>query len=148
MREVSAPGLWSGVGLVAANMIGSGVFLSSGFMAQDMGPGTILVAWLVGAALALAGAQAYAALARAIPRSGGEYRFLSELLHPALGYLAGWASLLVGFSAPIAVNALAAGAYTATLVPAPWRSVSSSSSRCSTRQVSGCRRGRRIHSSS
>ena len=124
MREGSAPGLWSGVGLVAANMIGSGVFLSSGFMAQDMGPGTILVAWLVGAMLALAGAQAYAALARAVPRSGGEYRFLSELLHPALGYLAGWASLLVGFSAPIAVNALAAGAYAATLVPgAPPRPV-------------------------
>lgn len=125
MREGSAaPGLWSGVGLVAANMIGSGVFLSSGFMAQDMGPGTILVGWLVGAALALAGAQAYAALARAVPRSGGEYRFLSELLHPALGYLAGWASLLVGFSAPIAVNALAAGAYAATLVPsAPPRHV-------------------------
>lgn len=117
MREGLAPGLWSGVGLVAANMIGSGVFLSSGFMAQDMGPGTILLGWLVGAVLALGGAQAYAALARAVPRSGGEYRFLSELLHPALGYLAGWASLLVGFSAPIAVSALAAAAYTATLVP-------------------------------
>lgn len=117
LRSTRGPGLWSGVGLVAANMIGSGVFLSSGFMAQDMGPGTILVAWVLGAVLALAGAHAYAALARAVPRSGGEYRFLSDLWHPALGYLAGWASLLVGFSAPIAVNALAAGAYTSTLLP-------------------------------
>jgi len=109
--------LGSGVGLVAANMIGSGVFLSAGFMAQDMGPGAILLAWVVGGVLALSGAIAYGAVARMVPKSGGEYRYLSELLHPSLGYLAGWASLLVGFSAPIAADALAAGAFTRTLVP-------------------------------
>lgn len=109
--------LWPGVGLVAANMIGAGVLLSSGFMAQEMGPGAILAAWGVGAVLALAGARAYAELARLVPRSGGEYRYLSELLHPSLGFLAGWASLLVGFSAPIAVDALAAGAFARTVFP-------------------------------
>lgn len=110
-------GLRSGIGLVITNMVGAGVFLSAGFMAQDMGPGPILLAWVVGAVIALCGARAYAQVAVWVPRSGGEYRYLSELLHPALGYLAGWASLLVGFSAPIAVNALAAGAYAATIVP-------------------------------
>lgn len=109
--------LASGVGLVAANMIGAGVFLSAGFMAQDMGPGPILLAWVAGALLALCGAAAYGAVARLVPRSGGEYRYLSELLHPAAGYLAGWASLLVGFSAPIAVDALAAGAFAGTVLP-------------------------------
>jgi basic amino acid/polyamine antiporter, APA family len=109
--------LWPGVGLVAANMIGAGVFLSAGFMAQRMGPGAILLAWVAGALLALAGARAYAELARLVPRSGGEYRYLSELTHPALGYLAGWASLLVGFSAPVAVDALAAGEFAATALP-------------------------------
>lgn len=110
--------LASGVGLVAANMIGSGVFLSTGFMAQKMGPGPILLAWIAGALLALCGAAAYGAVARLVPRSGGEYRYLSELLHPAAGFLAGWASLLVGFSAPIAVDALAASAFAATVIPA------------------------------
>jgi len=110
--------LWPGVGLVAANMIGAGVFLSAGFMAQEMGPGPILIDWVVGAVLALAGARAYAELARLVPRSGGEYRYLSALLHPALGFLAGWASLLVGFSAPVAVDALAAGAFARTVFPA------------------------------
>lgn len=109
--------LASGVGLVAANMIGAGVFLSAGFMAQEMGPGPILLAWAAGALLALCGAVAYGAVSRLVPRSGGEYRYLSELLHPAAGYLAGWASLLVGFSAPIAVDALAAGAFAGTVVP-------------------------------
>ena len=110
-------GLWSGVGLVVANMIGAGVFLSAGFMAQEMEPWLILLAWVVGTAIALAGTRAYAAVARLVPRSGGEYRYLSELLHPSLGYLAGWASLLVGFSAPIAVSAVAAGHFAATLLP-------------------------------
>jgi APA family basic amino acid/polyamine antiporter len=108
-------GLLPGVGLVLSNMIGAGVFLSAGFMAQDMGPGPLLLAWVAGAALALCGATAYAEVARRVPRSGGEYRYLSELLHPALGYLAGWASLLVGFSAPVAVDALAAGAFARAL---------------------------------
>lgn len=104
-------GLWSGVGLVVANMVGAGVFLSTGFMAQSMGPASILLAWGAGAVLALCGAVAYAEVARLVPHSGGEYRYLSTLLHPSLGYLAGWASLLVGFSAPIALDALAAGAF-------------------------------------
>ena len=110
-------GVPSGIALVVSNMVGAGVFLSAGFMAQDMGPGTILAAWGVGAVIALAGARAYAQVAVWVPRSGGEYRYLSDLIHPALGYLAGWASLLVGFSAPVAVNALAAGAFAGTLVP-------------------------------
>lgn len=109
--------LWPGVGLVAANMIGAGVFLSTGFMAQSMSPGPILLAWVVGAVLALAGARAYADVARLVPRSGGEYRYLSELLHPSLGFVAGWASLLVGFSAPVAADALAAGEFARTVFP-------------------------------
>lgn len=112
-------GLWSGVGLVAANMIGAGVFLSAGFMAQEMGPGLIMLAWVVGTAIAVAGTRAYGTVAQLVPRSGGEYRYLSELLHPFLGYLAGWTSLLVGFAAPIAVAALAAGYFAATLAPVP-----------------------------
>ncbi|MBN2360366.1 MAG: APC family permease [Deltaproteobacteria bacterium] len=108
-------GLRQGVGIVVADMIGAGVFLSAGFMAQDLGPAALLLAWLVGAGIALAGTRAYAAVAEIVPRSGGEYRYLSELLHPALGYLAGWASLLLGFSTPVAVDAIAVGAFAQTL---------------------------------
>lgn len=103
--------LASGVGLVVANMIGAGVFLSAGFMAQELTAGWILLAWLVGAVLAMAGARTYAEVSILIPRSGGEYRYLSELIHPSVGYLAGWASLLVGFSAPMAISAYGAAAF-------------------------------------
>ena len=53
-------GLWSGVGLVIANMVGTGVFLSFGFMAQSLPPGPIMLTWIIGAVLALSGAWAYA----------------------------------------------------------------------------------------
>ncbi|TNE85987.1 MAG: amino acid permease [Deltaproteobacteria bacterium] len=99
----------TGVGLVVANMVGAGVFLSAGFMAQDLGPAAILASWGIGIVGTLLGVHAYGALAHEIGRSGGEYRYLSDTVHPSLGFLSGWASLLVGFSAAIAVDALAIG---------------------------------------
>lgn len=110
-------GLRTGIGIVVANMVGSGVFLSAGYMAQDLTPLWLLLAWVVGAGLALAGARTYGEVARIIGRSGGEYRYLSDLMHPWLGVLAGWASLLVGFAASIAVDAFSAGAFLQTLIP-------------------------------
>ena len=108
-------GMWSGMGMVIANMIGAGVFVSSGSMVDSLNPQQILAAWVVGMLIALAGAKAYSGIVRLVPQSGGEYRFLSTLVHPALGYLAGWASLLIGFSAPIAISATAMGAFARTL---------------------------------
>lgn len=108
-------GLATGVGLVVANMVGSGVLTTAGFMADTLGPMWILLAWLVGGLIALAGARVYAALADELPGSGGEYRYLSKLVHPFAGYVAGWTSLLVGFSAPVAMAGLAAGAYLGVL---------------------------------
>ena len=115
-------GLWSGVGLVIANMIGAGVLTAPGFQAMDLAPKYILLAWVVGGIAALSGARAYAAIAHAIPRSGGEYRYLSTLWHPLLGYIAGFTSLLVGFSQPVALDAQLVGYYTTTLgLDLDWR---------------------------
>ncbi|MEO9186646.1 MAG: APC family permease [Kofleriaceae bacterium] len=122
MPEAKKLGLWSGVGLVIANMIGAGVLTSTGFSAMSLTPGQILLAWVVGGVAALAGARAYAAVAQAIPRSGGEYRYLSTLWHPMLGYIAGFTSLLVGFSQPVALDSQLVGYYTTTLgIDVDWR---------------------------
>lgn len=129
MHEVSRPpelgpaapaprlGLWTGIGVNVGTMIGTGVFISAGFMAAKMTFGAILLAWLIGGVLAMFGARAYAAVAELVPRSGGEYRYLSDLVHPWLGYIAGWTSFLAGFSAPIALAAATAGPFAGTLFP-------------------------------
>ncbi|HVV87164.1 MAG TPA: APC family permease [Kofleriaceae bacterium] len=122
MSEAKKLGLWSGVGIVVANMIGAGVLVTPGYMALDLAPAHILLAWLVGGVAALCGAYAYASVAQAIPRSGGEYRYLSTLWHPLLGYVAGWTSLLIGFSQPVAVDSQLVGYYTGTLgLGVSWR---------------------------
>src|SRR6188768_2751644 len=105
-------GLATATALVVANMIGTGVFTTSGFLLADLrSPWIVLAAWAVVGVIAALGALNYGALARRIPESGGGYLFLSRTLHPAAGYLAGWVSLLVGFSAPLAAAAFAFGEY-------------------------------------
>lgn len=95
----------SAVCLVIANMIGAGVFTTSGFALADHPPWIVLLAWLVGGVLATCGALCYGALGRRYPRSGGEYELLRATVHPLAGYLAGVVSLIAGFSAPIAIAA-------------------------------------------
>ena len=104
--------------LVVANMIGTGIFTSLGFQVGDLPSGfTILALWLLGGICALCGALSYAELAAALPRSGGEYHFLSAVYHPAVGFLAGWISVTVGFAAPVALAAMAFGKYFSHAAP-------------------------------
>jgi amino acid transporter len=105
-------GIPSASALVVANMIGAGVFTTSGFALADLGSREyVLLAWLIGGLIALCGALSYGGLARRFPESGGEYLFLSRMVHPLAGFLAGWVSLLAGFTAPIAAAALGLQAY-------------------------------------
>ena len=95
-----------------ANMIGAGVFTTSGFALGDLGSRSlVLLAWALGGVLAMAGALCYGALGRRLPVNGGEYAFLAATVHPLAGFLAGWISLLGGFTAPIAAAALGLQTY-------------------------------------
>lgn len=111
-------GRWTAASLVIANMIGTGVFTSLGFQAAAT-PAVfpVMLLWVVGGVCALCGALSYGELAAALPRSGGEFNFLSRIYHPAVGFIAGWTSITVGFAAPIALAAMALGKYGATAVP-------------------------------
>lgn len=111
-------GLGAATLIVIANMVGTGVFTTTGFLVQDIGSSAaVLLGWGLGGLIALAGALVYGELAAAISRNGGEYRFLADLYHPAVGFVAGWISLVVGFSAPIAASALAFGEYARAVWP-------------------------------
>ena len=105
-------GFFTACGIVIANIIGTGVFTSLGFQVADIQSGfALLMLWVVGGIAALCGALCYGELSAALPRSGGEYHFLSQIYHPAVGFMAGFISATVGFAAPIALAAMAFGKY-------------------------------------
>ena len=111
--------LTNGTAIVVANMIGSGIFGITGFLAGDLGkPYWVLGIWLAGAVVALAGCLCYSELAVNLPRSGGEYVYLREAWGPAWGFLSGWISFFAGFAAPIAAAALLFSEYLAHFYPA------------------------------
>src|SRR5213078_3028790 len=98
--------------IVIANIIGTGIFTSLGFQLNDIGSGfALLMLWVIGGIAALCGALCYGELAAALPRSGGEYHFLSKIYHPAVGFMGGFVSATVGFAAPVALAAMAFGHY-------------------------------------
>ena len=105
-------GFLTACSIVIANIIGTGIFTSLGFQLANIQSGfVLLMLWVVGGVAALCGALCYGELSAALPRSGGEYHFLSKIYHPALGFMAGFVSATVGFAAPIALAAMAFGTY-------------------------------------
>jgi APA family basic amino acid/polyamine antiporter len=104
--------------IVIANMVGTGIFTSLGFQVGPLPSGfAILVLWAVGGLCAFCGALVYGELAAAMPRSGGEYHFLSKAFHPCVGFVSGWLSATAGFAAPIALAAMALGKYLGGVFP-------------------------------
>lgn len=100
------------IAIVVANMIGTGVFTSLGYQLVDLdSAGIVLLLWVLGGITALCGALTYAELTVRLPRSGGEYNYLREIYHPSLGFVSGWISVFVGFSAPTALAAMTFAAY-------------------------------------
>ena len=117
-RSVKSPpprrtvGFVTASSIVIANIIGTGIFTSLGFQLADIQSGfPLLMLWVIGGIAALCGALCYGELSAALPRSGGEYHFLSQIYHPALGFMAGFVSATVGFAAPIALAGMAFGTY-------------------------------------
>src|SRR6478752_2882164 len=111
-RPARRVGFVTACSIVIANIIGTGIFTSLGFQLNDIQSGfALLMLWVVGGIAAVCGALCYGELSAALPRSGGEYHFLSQIYHPALGFMAGFVSATVGFAAPIALAAMAFGKY-------------------------------------
>ena len=94
--------------IIIANMVGVGVFTTLGLQLVEIHSlFAVMMLWVIGGIAALCGALSYAELGASLPRSGGEYTFLSEAYHPAAGFVSGWVSATIGFAAPTAAVAIA-----------------------------------------
>jgi len=126
-----ALGVWAAAAFVITNMVGTGIFTVPAFVRTATGNGlATLGVWALGGLIALSGALCYAELATRMPDAGGEYQYLSHIYGKMWGFVSGWISFLVGFSAAIAASALGAASYAAEVfhwnaqVPVltlPWR---------------------------
>jgi APA family basic amino acid/polyamine antiporter len=111
-------GLRSAAALVVANVIGAGIFTTTGFQAADLGdPTAIMVLWIVGGVLALCGALCYGELGAAMPNAGGEYVYLRETYGQSWGFMSAFVSCVAGFPAPIAAALKGFSYYLAALAP-------------------------------
>ena len=111
-------GLTTGTVVIVANVIGTGVFAALGYQLADFtSVFVLLMLWVVGGLVAVCGSLSYAELAARYPESGGEYQYLRSMVHPAVGFLAGVASTVLGFGGPIALVAILFGTYLNSVYP-------------------------------
>lgn len=105
-------GLFAVTNIVIANIIGAGIFTTTGYLMEYLKhPVIMLSLWIIGGIIAFFGALSFGELGAAIPKAGGDYVFISKIFHPLPGFLSGWLSLIVGFSAPIAASAIGFSKY-------------------------------------
>ncbi len=82
--------------IVMGGIIGAGIFINPYVVAQQLHtPVLIMGVWIAGGVVAILGAFIYAELASRMPQVGGQYAYLREAFHPAVGFLYGWVLLLV-----------------------------------------------------
>jgi basic amino acid/polyamine antiporter, APA family len=111
-------GLWGASSIVVGTIIGSGIFLVPTAMIRQLGsPMLVLLVWVVGGLLSLAGALTYAELASAFPEAGGEYVYLREAYGPFWAFVYGWTQMWVAKSGSIATLATAFFYYLANFLP-------------------------------
>ena len=115
-------GVYTGLYVVVASMVGAGILTSSGYTLRETGnPWSLLGLWAVGGAMALAGALTVAEMATMLPRVGGDYLFAREAFGRGAGVVVGWATFVLGFAAPTAVIARLAAKYLLGEIAGPWQ---------------------------
>ena len=115
---VKGLGLFDSTMIVVGSMIGSGIFIVSADISnQVQSPGLLIAVWLASGFMTLVGALSYGELAAAMPHAGGQYVFLRESFGALWGFLYGWTMLLVVQTATIAAVAIAFAKFTGVFAP-------------------------------
>lgn len=110
------------IAMLVGNMIGIGIFSTTGYIAEYIQlPSYLFLIWILGAAYAFCGALVYAELSTQFPVSGGDYHFLKSAYHPVLGFLFGWSTFTVTYTGSIATIAVGFATYFLNIMPAGLR---------------------------
>ncbi|HKY70915.1 MAG TPA: amino acid permease [Nitrospira sp.] len=122
MRRSSGPvhtiGWFTASCLLISNIIGGGIFTTTGLMARDLGdPMLILGLWSLGGLFAIGGAMVYGELGSRLPHAGGDYVYLREAYGPLVAFLSGWTSFTIGFGAAVAASSISFSAYAFRIFP-------------------------------
>lgn len=113
-------GPFSGTLLVVAGIIGSGIFLNPAVVAQRVGSGPLtMLAWGLGAVIAVLGAFIFAELGARAPAAGGGYAYLRDAFGPLPAFLYGWALITAIASGAIAAVAVTFANYAVPLLGLP-----------------------------
>jgi basic amino acid/polyamine antiporter, APA family len=100
-------GLITGILVIVADMIGTGIFMTTGnILGMTNNALIVLILWAIGGIVAICGSLSYAELSTIWPDVGGEYVYLKKIFGYLPAFLTGWISLTVGFSAPVATSSL------------------------------------------
>jgi APA family basic amino acid/polyamine antiporter len=104
--------------VLISNIVGGGIFTTTGIMARDLGdPMLILLLWFMGAVFAVSGAMIYGELGSRLPHAGGDYVYLREAYGPLVAFLSGWTSFTIGFGAAVAASAISFSSYALRVIP-------------------------------
>jgi len=117
-RLVRGLGTWDAALLTIGSVVGTGIFITTGDMAKVLpSAGLILLVWVAGGLLTLAGALTYAELGVLFPRAGGIYHYIKEAYGPLWGFLYGWIAFLVIMSGGNATLGVGFGEYLGSFLP-------------------------------
>jgi APA family basic amino acid/polyamine antiporter len=104
--------------LIMGSMIGSGIFIVSAGMLNELGTPTMLIlAWVVTAILTIFAALSYGELAALMPKAGGQYVYLKEAYSPLFGFLYGWTLFTIIQTGTIAAVAVGFAKFTGVIFP-------------------------------
>jgi basic amino acid/polyamine antiporter, APA family len=116
--QINTIGWFTASCLLVSNIIGGGIFTTTGLMARDLGdPMLILVLWTIGGLFAIGGAMVYGELGSRLPHAGGDYVYLRETYGPLVAFLSGWTSFTIGFGAAVAASSISFSAYAIRILP-------------------------------
>ena len=111
-------GLFDSTMMVIGIVIGSGIFMTTGLMADALPSASlILIAWLLGGLQMLAGALTYAELSAAMPKAGGQYVYLREAYGSLPAFLFGWVAFIAYLSGTNAAIAVAVSEHLGSFYP-------------------------------